>query len=146
MESYEYIFPILYKIDKSIAKDYLKMIMFDSVTYNVDRHNENLGLLRDRDTGKILSLAPNYDNNLALFSSVDYLKNPTKDNFLQMFVKFLKENKEARDLYKTIKFKNINKEMIKECIDRIPIKLKESLNLEESIYIRYEYLKNLFIK
>ena len=145
-DSYEYIFPILYKLDKSIAKDYLKMIMFDSVVYNVDRHNENLGLLRDRDTGKILSLAPNFDNNLALFSSIDCLKSPTKDNFLQMFVKFLKNNKEASDLYKTIKFKNITKEKIKECIDKIPIKLIESIGLEESIYIRYEYLRNLFIK
>ena len=122
------------------------MIMFDSVVYNVDRHNENLGLLRDRDTGKILSLAPNYDNNLALFSSVDTLKESKKDAFLQMFVKFLKSNKEARDLYQTIKFKEINQSMIKECIERIPIKLKESAHLEDAIYLRYEYLKKLFNK
>ncbi len=145
-DSYEYIFAILYKLNKRIAKDYLKMIMFDSVVYNVDRHNENLGLLRDRDTGKILSLAPNYDNNLALFSSVDTLKESKKDAFLQMFVKFLKSNKEARDLYQTIKFKEINQSMIKECIERIPIKLKESAHLEDAIYLRYEYLKKLFNK
>lgn len=145
-DDYDYVFSILYKLDKSIAKDYLKMIMFDSVVYNIDRHNENLGLLRDRSTGEILSLAPNFDNNLALFSSIDYLKSPVKDNFLQMFVKFLKANKEARDLYKTIKFKNINNEKIKECIDKIPIKLIESIGLEESIYTRYEYLRNLFRK
>lgn len=145
-DSYDHVFPILYEIDKNIAKDYLKMIMFDSVVYNVDRHNENIGFLRDRETGKIISLAPNFDNNIALFSTVDHLKSPQKDNFVQMFVRFLRTNKEARNLYKTIHFKNINQTMIKECIERIPIKLEESLNLEEIIYIRYEYLKNLFIK
>ena len=145
-DDYDYIFSILYKLNKNIAKQYLKMIMFDSVVYNVDRHNENLGLLRDRATGHILSLAPNYDNNLALFSSVDALKESKKDAFLQIFVKFLKSNKEARDLYKTIKFKDINQIMIKECIERIPIKLKESVGLEETICSRYNYLKNLFEK
>ena len=34
----------------------------------MDRHTQNFGFLRDIDTGEIISLAPNFDNNVALIS------------------------------------------------------------------------------
>ncbi len=40
----------------------------DALVFNVDRHTQNYGLLRSRETGEILSMAPNFDNNMALIS------------------------------------------------------------------------------
>ena len=40
----------------------------DALVFNVDRHTQNYGLLRCRETGEILSMAPNFDNNMALIS------------------------------------------------------------------------------
>jgi hypothetical protein len=48
--------------------DYIKLIFMDTICANPDRHTNNFGLLRDTETGKLLGLAPNYDNNMALIS------------------------------------------------------------------------------
>lgn len=44
------------------------MLVFDALVCNVDRHANNYGFLRDNHTGKMLSFAPLFDHNLALFS------------------------------------------------------------------------------
>ena len=142
-DSYDYIFSILKKIDDNIAKDYLKLIFFDSVVYNVDRHNENTGLLRERGTGRIISLAPNFDNNLALISTIDNLKEPRKDKFIDIFVDFIKKNDEAQQLLSEIKFKQIVELDLERIIDSIPIKIESSDDLIKKIYNRYVYLKDL---
>ena len=46
-------------------KDYLDIIYLDIITGNGDRHDLNYGILRSRDNGRVLGLAPNYDNNFA---------------------------------------------------------------------------------
>ena len=48
--------------------DYVRMIFMDTITANPDRHTFNFGLLRAAGTGKIVSLAPNFDNNMALIA------------------------------------------------------------------------------
>ena len=48
--------------------DYVRMVFLDTIVANPDRHTFNFGLLREAVTGKILSLAPNFDNNMALIS------------------------------------------------------------------------------
>ena len=48
--------------------DYVKMVFLDTIVANPDRHTNNFGLLRDVKTGKILKLAPNFDNNMALIA------------------------------------------------------------------------------
>lgn len=48
--------------------DYVKMVFLDTIVANPDRHTNNFGLLRDVATGKVLSLAPNFDNNMALIA------------------------------------------------------------------------------
>ena len=67
-DDYENCFNVLKKLSPDIAKQYLLLIWMDSISYNMDRHTENFGLLRDVHTGEILSLAPNYDNNIALIA------------------------------------------------------------------------------
>ena len=44
------------------------MLVFDAVIYNEDRHFSNFGLLRDNHSGKILGVAPAFDNGLSLFN------------------------------------------------------------------------------
>ena len=47
---------------------YLDILFMDALVFNVDRHTQNYGLLRSRETGEILSMAPDFDNNMALIS------------------------------------------------------------------------------
>ena len=143
-DNYEYVFNILVDMNESIAKDYLKIIFFDSVIYNLDRHNENLGLLRSKLTGKIYSLAPNFDNNLALISTVDTLSAPSKDKFIELFIKFLNKNERAKELFNKISFPDISKEDISECIKKVPILINNSNELIDSIFDRYYYVKDYF--
>jgi len=53
----------------SIAMQYVHLLFFDAVAKNTDRHPGNFGVLRDRSSGKLLSLAPNYDYNQTLFGN-----------------------------------------------------------------------------
>lgn len=60
-------------------KDYVKMLFLDTVCANPDRHTFNFGILRDVETGDVLGLAPNFDNNMALISR-GYPKNIKRKN------------------------------------------------------------------
>ena len=62
-----------------IIEDYVKMLFLDTICANPDRHTFNFGLLTDGDTNKIISLAPNFDNNMALISK-GYPKNISRKN------------------------------------------------------------------
>ena len=46
-------------------KEYLGLIYLDRLTGNGDRHSRNYGVLRNQSDGKVIGLAPNYDNNYA---------------------------------------------------------------------------------
>ena len=143
-DNYNHIFTILYNLNKTIAKEYLKLIFFDAVTHNVDRHNENTGLLRNKETGRIVSLAPNFDNNLALLATIDTIKKDVKqDGFAKVFIKFMHDNKIAYQMFNEIPLKEITIEEVQACIDAIPIKMKNTDNLAEAILLRYKSLKNL---
>ena len=112
--------------------------------YNIDRHNENIGLLRNKKTGKIVSLAPNFDNNLALISSVDSLKEPNHDSFIYYFIDFIEKNQVAKELFKQIPLKMITFYEIREIIDKIPIEIDDKGDLVAKIYYRYYFLKEHF--
>lgn len=49
-----------------LHQPYLDMLLLDAIVNNGDRHEFNHGVLKDPATGKVLGLAPNFDNNLAL--------------------------------------------------------------------------------
>ncbi len=68
--------------------DYVKMLFLDTVCANPDRHTFNFGLLRDAETGDVLGLAPNFDNNMALISR-GYPKNIKRKN--DVLVRLLNE-------------------------------------------------------
>ena len=142
-EDYDYVFHLLLDIDENIAKDYLKLIFFDSVINNVDRHNENTGLMRDKHTGKIMSLAPNFDNNLSLVSQNRYLFDDVyHDGFSKVFINFINKDETARNMLKTIEFPNIEESDIKKILDNIPLEI-EDMDLPRIILRRYNDLKQL---
>lgn len=58
----------LKKLCPNAIPDYVKMLFLDTICANPDRHTFNFGVLRSTDTGGILGLAPNFDNNMALIS------------------------------------------------------------------------------
>lgn len=77
---------------KKLIEDYVKILTADILVCNVDRHNHNFGVLRDSETGKIVSLAPNYDNNMCLLSSRVSINKSTPQLFIQDLEECLKES------------------------------------------------------
>jgi hypothetical protein len=74
---------------KEIGEQYRQMIYLDTLCFNMDRHTQNYGVLRDVDTGKVLRLAPNYDNNIALFSrGVPRDLSREKDKLIELYKDF----------------------------------------------------------
>ena len=64
----------------------------DALCFNMDRHTYNYGFLRDRETGAVVSMAPNFDNNIALVSR-GYFSSPvgTSNLLIGLFVDLLRE-------------------------------------------------------
>lgn len=89
--------PLRKLVDRSITMDELleffahldcreqfqRMLVLDAVTFNVDRHLGNIGLLVDNDTQKPLGIAPNFDFNLSMLPYV------TAEEFGQIGTKLL---------------------------------------------------------
>lgn len=68
VEDYIRTYNVLKQFGQDIASDYVSIVFMDALCANPDRHSFNLGVLRDVDSGKVLSLAPNFDNNMALIA------------------------------------------------------------------------------
>jgi len=76
----------LEKLKPGLGKEFLDILFLDALVFNVDRHTFNYGVLRDQQTGDVLSMAPNYDNNLSLISrgaagDPEHIANPLIDDF-----------------------------------------------------------------
>ncbi len=80
-EDYPAVIEALKRLCPSAIPDYIRLIFMDTVTANPDRHTNNFGLLRDVKTGKMIGLAPNYDNNMALIAR-GYPAKPKKSDLL----------------------------------------------------------------
>ena len=89
-----YNFKIFYNINRQIGKDYADMLYLDAVCMNVDRHIHNYGVLRNIETGEILQLAPNFDNNISLMYNGNRLE-PVK-GFITDYTEFFKS---IKDIY-----------------------------------------------
>lgn len=125
-DDYEHCFGVLQAISPEMAEQYLKLVWLDSVCYNMDRHTENFGLLREAQTGEILSLAPNYDNNIALIAN-GYPSDVRRehDGIIRFLSDFLKNCEGARKMYGKMQMTEITEAMINECLGEIPIKVDE---------------------
>ena len=116
---------------EDILKDYLRMIYLDSICLNVDRHTQNYGILRNKETGKILALAPNFDNNIALISR-GYPKDITRENdgLIKFLFEFFNENKEAYNMFKNLDIPKITEDIIARCFNNIPNEVKQGIDLD----------------
>lgn len=142
-DSFMNVFHSVYEISDKIAIEYLRLILFDFIVYNVDRHNENCGLFRDKQSGEIIGLAPNYDNNIALLSGTSNLKfNAKHDGLASYLKKFLHDCPEASALLKEVNFNELSATDIQEVFDSIAIKRDEKL-IKTYILDRYHYVCNL---
>lgn len=123
-EDYNDCFETVYALSKELAKQYLQIIWLDTVCYNMDRHTGNLGFLRDVKSGKIVSMAPNYDNNIALISR-GYPDGITResDGLIRFFRDFLAENETARQMYRDMELPMITEEMLEDCLNENPIEV-----------------------
>ncbi|MBR5513595.1 MAG: hypothetical protein IKV85_06375 [Ruminococcus sp.] len=90
---------ILQRLDDKLLVPYVMMIFYDALLHNDDRHNQNVGVLRNSTTGKITGLAPYFDYNLGLTATGVPRIDPIKGNvFTESFLsndtcrKVLKEN------------------------------------------------------
>ena len=123
-EDYENCFNVLNAMSPELAQQYLILIWMDSVCYNMDRHTENFGLLRDVKTGAILSLAPNYDNNIALIAK-GYPTNVSRsgDGLIRFLRELIQNCGDAREMYQQMALPQITESIINECLDEIPIEV-----------------------
>lgn len=121
-EEYSDCFDAIYAISPKLAEQYLLIVWMDTICYNMDRHTENFGFLRDVHTGEFVSMAPNYDNNIALISR-GYLNTTDRshDGLVGFFRSFLRDNPRAKELYQNMELPTITEEIIDECLDEIPI-------------------------
>jgi len=119
-EDYVDVVKKLKEIAPQAIPDYVKMIFLDTVAANPDRHTHNFGLLRDVDTGKILSLAPNFDNNMALISQ-GYPKNLERRN--DVLVRLFNELMASYPLLKQYVPK-LNEEIIRKVLKRVNMKVR----------------------
>ena len=87
-DDYQYNYNTLYAIRPELAQQYLQICILDALCENYDRHTKNYGLLTERKTGKIVSLAPNYDNNNSLFANYG-LKKDRNGGLLKEFLRFV---------------------------------------------------------
>ncbi len=106
--------------------DYVKMLFLDTVCANPDRHTFNFGILRDANTGDILGLAPNFDNNMALISR-GYPKNIKRKN--DVMVRFFNELIEY-DKTLTQYIPNLTEDIILKTIKSVDMRVKSKVITE----------------
>lgn len=144
-DNYEHVFNVLKDIDYKIAKDYLRLCFFDVVLNNIDRHNENCGLLRDKNTGEIVSLAPNYDDNLCLLARQTSLNNDAKEGFLKHFSNTVNKNRIMKQALKECDIPLLTRGVIDKCLKDMPFDIGVS-NITDYVMFRYEWLINIINK
>ena len=115
-------FRALTALSPVLAQPYLLLIWMDTICYNMDRHTENFGILRDPESGQVLSLAPNFDNNIALIAK-GFPKDVSRvhDGLISFFGAFLQRCADARAMYRQMYLPVITAAMIDRCMDEIPI-------------------------
>ena len=99
--------------------DYVKMIFLDTLVANPDRHTNNFGLLRDRQSGELLRLAPNFDNNMALISR-GYPALPKKgDMLVELFNDFMSVHPEYKKFIPAV-----SEQTVRDCVRSLNMKVK----------------------
>ena len=140
-DGYENVFNALEELNPNLLPAYMRLAFFDAVTNNVDRHNENCGVMRDEQSGEILSLAPNFDCNLALISRTPVLASPEKDGLIKMLLSFVRKNEKAKNGLFATALPHISQEDIERCILALPAPARLDVpGLAKKVVDRYDYI------
>lgn len=122
-EDYISVVKKLREIAPHTIHDYLQMVFLDTIVANPDRHTFNFGLLRDVKTGKVLSLSPNFDNNMALISR-EYPKNIERKNdiLIRFFNNLLKFEPSLKKY-----IPKLTENDVKEVLKKVNMKVKSDI-------------------
>jgi len=113
-------FDAFYAMSPDIAREYLQIIYMDTLCFNMDRHTRNYGVLRDVDSGAVLSMAPNFDNNVALFSrGIPQNLARSNDKLIELFNELLEQDERALSFASALPAPT--REMIEACAQAIGI-------------------------
>jgi len=115
--------------------DYVKMLFLDTICANPDRHTFNFGILRDVDTGKILGLAPNFDNNMALISRGYPKAVSNKSDLLTTLFNELLSHDESLKQY----VPNLTKNIVENAVKSVGMRVKSKF-IVEFIMNRYNLI------
>ena len=111
---------VLRRLCLGSVSDYIKMLFLDTICANPDRHTFNYGILRNTDTGEIIGLAPNFDNNMALISK-GYPKNIKRKN--DLLIKLFNELMNYDNSLKQF-VPDLSEDMIESAIKAVGMKVK----------------------
>ncbi len=118
-EEYPDVVKALQKLCPQAIPDYVRLIFMDTVCANPDRHTNNFGLLRNPETGELLGLAPNYDNNMALIARGYPSKPKSGDLLIKLFNELLEEYPQYRDYIPVL-----TEETVRNVIAKIGMRVK----------------------
>lgn len=112
-EDVDYNFQQLISISPKLAEGYFKMLIFDALFMNVDRHTHNYGILRDTENGELIDFAPLYDHNMCLYGSRFNMTNKSPQVFFDNII-------EGKKYFSGYKLPIIYKELLdKICPDEV---------------------------
>lgn len=140
-EDEDYITNYDWLVNKSVdlADRYVELLILDAICRNGDRHTGNYGILRDVDTGKIIGMAPNFDNNIALVYNGD-LSTPRKPDLLGSLLQELENERSAVSKYLSRNtIPKLTEEMIDRCIDKTQLDIDREY-LKTFIKVGYEQI------
>jgi len=118
-EDYSDVVKALSELCPDAIPDYICMIFMDTICANPDRHTNNFGLLRDIESGVIIELAPNYDNNMALISRGYPSKPKSGDMLISLFNDLMQECPEYRKY-----IPKLTEELVRKTITKIGMRVK----------------------
>lgn len=116
-DSYTSNYKALEKYGAKVQDEYVEMILLDTYCLNADRHTFNYGLLRDIESGEVISLAPNFDNNIALIYGGYSTKPRSKDLLGEELFKLEKETGAISKYLSRNSLPKVTADMIDKAID-----------------------------
>ena len=143
-------------ISKDAYNDFCSMMVFDALIYNVDRHLNNFGVLVESSIGRVMGMAPVFDNGFSLFDKASFnvynmeLLNEYRRGLFPSIGSTFEDNAkeclgdvQKRQLRSLIGFKfklhdkyNLPLWRVKVLEDFIQIRIKELLNVDDILESR----------
>jgi len=125
-EDYAVNFGAFWQMSPELAEQYLQIIYMDTLCFNMDRHTKNYGVLRDAETGAVLRMAPNFDNNVALFArGIPENLERSNDRLISLFCDLLERDVRALEIVK--KFPAPDRDMINNCAEQITVRIDREI-------------------